>query len=205
LPSDIKAVSAFDVVGPGTPPGQIDKSTMKIPSLVFIVLGAGLTFSCESTIVTQTGNAATIHMNCLMQRLHSYEHYRPQRCTQQSGISLRLRGGSSATSNFEEVGSAFVQHYYNIFDTNRAGLQNLYQEMSMMTFEGEKIQGSQAITQKLVSLPFQSVKHEIVTVDSQPSASGGVLVFVCGNLKVSLYRQFSRQRKTEALCSGGRI
>ena len=75
-------------------------------------------------------------------------------------------------------------HYYNIFDTNRAGLQSLYQDMSMMTFEGEKIQGAQAITQKLTALPFQTVKHEVITADSQPTASGGVMVFVCGNLKV---------------------
>jgi hypothetical protein len=97
---------------------------------------------------------------------------------------LRLRGGSTPNSNFEEVGKAFVMHYYNIFDTNRAGLQSLYQDMSMMTFEGEKIQGAQAITQKLTSLHFQTVKHEVITADSQPTASGGVLVFVCGNLKV---------------------
>ena len=39
-------------------------------------------------------------------------------------------GGSGApglVNNFEEVGNAFVQHYYQIFDSNRAGLQNLYQ------------------------------------------------------------------------------
>ena len=44
--------------------------------------------------------------------------------------ALRLRGGSSSAamvSNFEEVGSAFVQHYYQIFDSNRGGLQGLYQ------------------------------------------------------------------------------
>ena len=41
-----------------------------------------------------------------------------------------------------------------------------------------------AITQKLVSLPFQKVQHEIITVDNQPTASGGIMVFICGNLKV---------------------
>ena len=35
----------------------------------------------------------------------------------------------------QEVGRAFVQHYYNIFDSNRAGLQLLYQDVSMLTFE----------------------------------------------------------------------
>eukprot|EP00286_Rhodomonas_abbreviata_P017121 CAMPEP_0181327276 /NCGR_PEP_ID=MMETSP1101-20121128/22007_1 /TAXON_ID=46948 /ORGANISM="Rhodomonas abbreviata, Strain Caron Lab Isolate" /LENGTH=195 /DNA_ID=CAMNT_0023435909 /DNA_START=8 /DNA_END=595 /DNA_ORIENTATION=+ len=99
--------------------------------------------------------------------------------------TLRLRGGSDQqASNFEEIGKAFVSHYYSIFDSNRAGLQGLYQDMSMLTFEGEKIQGAAAIGQKLTSLPFQTVKHEVVTVDSQPAAGGGVLVFACGNLKV---------------------
>eukprot|EP00961_Rhodomonas_salina_P185381 2502825-Rhodomonas_salina.1 len=50
---------------------------------------------------------------------------------------LRLRGGSDVApaANFEEVGKAFVAHYYNIFDTNRANLQGLYQDVSMLTFE----------------------------------------------------------------------
>mmetsp|Transcript_3495 Transcript_3495/g.5071 ORF Transcript_3495/g.5071 Transcript_3495/m.5071 type:complete len:115 (+) Transcript_3495:358-702(+) len=64
------------------------------------------------------------------------------------GQPLRLRGGSAAAptlvNNFEEVGSAFVQHYYQVFDSNRAGLQSLYQDVSMLTFEGEKIMGAPA-------------------------------------------------------------
>mmetsp|Transcript_22653 Transcript_22653/g.35453 ORF Transcript_22653/g.35453 Transcript_22653/m.35453 type:complete len:199 (+) Transcript_22653:83-679(+) len=102
-----------------------------------------------------------------------------------AGGAMRLRGGSQPqTNNFEEVGKAFVQHYYNIFDSNRGALQGLYQDMSMLTFEGEKIQGAAAIQQKLSSLPFQTVKHEVITVDSQPGMGGSVLVFVCGTLKV---------------------
>ncbi len=84
----------------------------------------------------------------------------------------------------QEVGKAFVSHYYSIFDSNRANLQGLYQDVSMLTFEGDKIQGAAAIGQKLTSLPFQSVTHDVVSVDSQPAAGNGVLVFVCGNLKV---------------------
>lgn len=32
---------------------------------------------------------------------------------------------------FEQVGKAFIQHYYQAFDTNRAGLGDLYQAESM--------------------------------------------------------------------------
>ncbi|TYG80017.1 hypothetical protein ES288_D02G183300v1 [Gossypium darwinii] len=85
----------------------------------------------------------------------------------------------------DAVAKAFVEHYYSTFDANRAGLANLYQEGSMLTFEGQKIQGSQSIVAKLTSLPFQQCKHNITTVDCQPSGSGGMLVFVSGNLQLA--------------------
>lgn len=83
-----------------------------------------------------------------------------------------------------------------------------------MSFEGQPAQGSQAITQKLTSLPFQQVrqsiapaglyafgspesccpsckapvnlqvKHHITSTDAQPSTSGGLLVFVTGQILV---------------------
>ncbi|RZC60607.1 hypothetical protein C5167_022363 [Papaver somniferum] len=86
----------------------------------------------------------------------------------------------------ESVSKAFVEHYYTTFDANRAGLAGLYQDTSMLSFEGEKIQGGAAIVTKLTSLPFQQCKHNITTVDSQPSGpAGGMLVFVSGNLQLA--------------------
>ncbi|XVF08982.1 hypothetical protein REPUB_Repub07fG0051100 [Reevesia pubescens] len=41
------------------------------------------------------------------------------------------------------VAKAFVEHYYSTFDAIQASLANLYQDGSMLTFEGQKIQGSQ--------------------------------------------------------------
>ncbi|MCD7468769.1 Nuclear transport factor 2B [Datura stramonium] len=95
----------------------------------------------------------------------------------------------------DSVAKAFVDHYYSTFDTNRAGLANLYQESSMLNFEGQKYQGAQNITAKLTGaqnitakltgLPFQQCKHQINTVDCQPSGpAGGMLVFVSGNLSL---------------------
>ncbi|KAI3728406.1 hypothetical protein L6452_17041 [Arctium lappa] len=85
----------------------------------------------------------------------------------------------------DAVAKAFVEHYYSTFDSNRAALSNLYQESSMLTFEGQKIQGSLNIVAKLTSLPFQQCKHSITTVDCQPSGpAGGMLVFVSGNLQL---------------------
>ena len=37
----------------------------------------------------------------------------------------------AAEAPFEQVGKAFVQHYYQTFDANRAGLASLYQSDSM--------------------------------------------------------------------------
>ena len=47
-----------------------------------------------------------------------------------------------------------------------------------MTFEGEQFMGQSAITQKLSGLPFQTVSHDVLTADYQPSPGGCILVMV---------------------------
>ena len=85
---------------------------------------------------------------------------------------------------------AFAQHYYQQFDSDRSQLGSLYNEThSMLNFEHSasrpgQFKGSQSIVEKLVSLPFQRVQHQVVTIDTQPTPNGGVLVFVCGNLLI---------------------
>jgi len=86
---------------------------------------------------------------------------------------------------FDSIGRQFIQHYYNTFDANRSTLGPLYAEQSLLTFEGEQFQGSQSIVNKLVSLPFQKIKHELVRADCQPNPqNNGVIVFVVGKLFV---------------------
>eukprot|EP00245_Coleochaete_scutata_P017716 TRINITY_DN883_c0_g1_i1.p1 TRINITY_DN883_c0_g1~~TRINITY_DN883_c0_g1_i1.p1 ORF type:complete len:122 (-),score=16.01 TRINITY_DN883_c0_g1_i1:268-633(-) len=85
--------------------------------------------------------------------------------------------------DYDAVADAFVKHYYNVFDTNRSQLFTLYQNESMLTFEGEKMQGPQNIQAKLSGLPGVT-KHAVTTVDCQPSGpSGGLVVFVSGSLR----------------------
>lgn len=85
----------------------------------------------------------------------------------------------------EIVGRAFVDHYYHLFDNDRPSLALLYQPTSMLTFEGQKIQGADNITEKLIHLPFEQCQHVISTIDSQPSSfAGGILVFVSGSLQL---------------------
>lgn len=87
-------------------------------------------------------------------------------------------------SDPEAVAKAFTDHYYSTFDNNRSGLAGLYQDQSILTFEGQKFQGTQQITEKLGGLPFQSCQHRVVSLDAQPSVGGGILVFVTGQLLV---------------------
>jgi hypothetical protein len=83
------------------------------------------------------------------------------------------------------LSKAFVEHYYSTFDTNRQALVGLYEEGSMLTFEGEKVVGSQAISDKLNGLCFQQCQHLVSTIDCQPSGLvGGMVVFVSGNLQL---------------------
>jgi hypothetical protein len=121
-------------------------------------------------------------------QVHPHLHFAiPKGCTPISTREReRERGSKKARMNPDEVSRAFVEHYYSTFDSNRAALASLYQEGSMLTFEGQKIQGSPNIVAKLTSLPFQQCKHAITTVDCQPSGpAGGMLVFVSGNLQLA--------------------
>ncbi|CAN6165613.1 unnamed protein product [Urochloa humidicola] len=78
---------------------------------------------------------------------------------------------------------AFVDHYYATFDTDRAAMEGLFQEGSMLTFEGETFVGAAAITAKLTSLQFSTCKHEVTAMDYQPSGpAGGMLVVVSGTM-----------------------
>mmetsp|Transcript_35955 Transcript_35955/g.86580 ORF Transcript_35955/g.86580 Transcript_35955/m.86580 type:complete len:129 (-) Transcript_35955:385-771(-) len=92
---------------------------------------------------------------------------------------------ASINPQFQQIGEQFTQHYYQIFDSNRQGLVALYNDSSLLTFEGEQFMGATSIVQKIVSLPFQTVQHQVVKADCQPNPSnGGVIVFVTGNLIV---------------------
>jgi hypothetical protein len=56
----------------------------------------------------------------------------------------------------------------------------------MLTFEGQKFQGTAAIVGKLASMPFGACKVLVSSKDFQPSVSGGIMVFVTGQIMVSL-------------------
>ncbi|PLB52975.1 putative nuclear transport factor NTF-2 [Aspergillus steynii IBT 23096] len=88
-------------------------------------------------------------------------------------------------ADFTAIAQQFVQFYYQTFDSNRQTLAGLYRDHSMLTFETSSTQGVANILEKLTSLPFQKVQHQIATFDAQPSnEQGGILVMVTGALLV---------------------
>ncbi|KAJ5591187.1 hypothetical protein VI817_002230 [Penicillium citrinum] len=87
-------------------------------------------------------------------------------------------------ADFTAVAQQFVEFYYQTFDTNRGGLAPLYRDQSMLTFETASVQGTAGIVEKLTTLPFQQVRHQIATFDAQPSSEGGIVVLVTGALIV---------------------
>ena len=62
------------------------------------------------------------------------------RCTRFEFMS-RLVALTARVSNLQ----AFTDHYYNTFDTNRPALAGLYQDQSMLTFEGQTFTGAQQV------------------------------------------------------------
>jgi len=90
----------------------------------------------------------------------------------------------AAITEATAVATQFATHFYNTFDTNRQQLHLLYDDnVSLMTFEGATVTGKQKIIEKLVSLPFQTVKHILTTVDGQPTIDQGIMILVVGQLK----------------------
>jgi len=92
----------------------------------------------------------------------------------------------SLNPQYENIGKAFVQQYYAIFDDppNRANVINFYDATnSFMTFEGQQIQGAPKIIEKVQALSFQKIARVITAVDSQPTFDGGVIINVLGRLK----------------------
>lgn len=82
------------------------------------------------------------------------------------------------------LGEAFVQKYYEVFDTNREQLIALYAPDAMFTFEDHMAQGQQAIKEILTDkLRFQAIRHLVTKIDCQPTAENGVILLVTGQLK----------------------
>jgi len=86
---------------------------------------------------------------------------------------------------FEQIGKAFAEQYYLCFDNKdtRENVAAMYSPDGLLTFEGQQFQGTDAIREKMKSVPLDSMQRVISTIDSQPMPDGGVIVTVVGQLK----------------------
>ncbi|GAA5990107.1 hypothetical protein JCM5350_001103 [Sporobolomyces pararoseus] len=87
-------------------------------------------------------------------------------------------------ADINAIAQQFTEFYYNQFDSDRKGLAPLYRDHSMLSFEGQQFQGANAIVEKLAGLPFESIKHQVATMDAQPAATdkASMIVLVTGQL-----------------------
>lgn len=86
-----------------------------------------------------------------------------------------------------EVGWLFVTQYYTFLNQNPARLHCFFTKKSTMVHgieqeESSPCFGQQQIHDKITSLNYQDAKVFVSNVDSQSSASGGILVQVLGEL-----------------------
>jgi hypothetical protein len=88
-------------------------------------------------------------------------------------------------SNLETVGSQFLQFYYTQFQNDRKGLSSVFNDHSMLSFEGEQFMGAANIINKFLALGMQSIAHQVLSTDVQPSpVTGGIIIFVTGALQM---------------------
>ncbi|XP_078400304.1 nuclear transport factor 2 isoform X2 [Cetorhinus maximus] len=85
---------------------------------------------------------------------------------------------------WEQIGSGFVQHYYQVFDADRSQLGSLYIDASCLSWEGQQFQGKTAIVEKIIGLPFRKIQHSITAQDHQPTPDSCILSMVVGQLQI---------------------
>lgn len=103
------------------------------------------------------------------------------------GAAVTTNAPTAMEANFKKIGEDFAQFFYQTFDTNRPALNSLFDQVSLLTFDGEQFQGTQPIAQKLGSLQFQTVKHVVAKCDCHPvpGSPDKVIVFIIGTIVIN--------------------
>ncbi|KAB0365304.1 hypothetical protein FD755_000794 [Muntiacus reevesi] len=88
---------------------------------------------------------------------------------------------------WEQIGSSFIQHYYQLFDNDRSQLGAVYFDVSCFTWEGQQFQGKAAI----------KTQDSITAQDHQPMPDSCIISTVVGQLKMFL----SKSIKVAWICT----
>jgi len=84
----------------------------------------------------------------------------------------------------DQLAQQFVETYYTTFQKNKNDLLQFYTEDSIMSFEGNHNKGIKEISDRIEQLSFESIKHEIISLDAHPSViQGAILITVTGNMQ----------------------
>uniref|UniRef100_A0A2K5KIM3 Nuclear transport factor 2 n=1 Tax=Cercocebus atys TaxID=9531 RepID=A0A2K5KIM3_CERAT len=79
---------------------------------------------------------------------------------------------------WEQIGSSFIQHCYQLFDKDRTQLGAIYIDASCLTSEGQQFHGKAATVEKLSSLPFQKIQYSLTAWDYQPMPHSCIISMV---------------------------
>ncbi|CAD7691018.1 unnamed protein product [Nyctereutes procyonoides] len=78
---------------------------------------------------------------------------------------------------WEQIGSSFIQHYYQLFYNDRIQLGAIYIDASCLMWEGQQFQGKAAIG--------------ITAQDHQPTPDSCIISMVAGQLKMFLLKNIN--------------
>eukprot|EP00922_Rhytidocystis_sp_ex-Travisia-forbesii_P047232 GHVS01070357.1.p1 GENE.GHVS01070357.1~~GHVS01070357.1.p1 ORF type:complete len:133 (+),score=29.34 GHVS01070357.1:263-661(+) len=85
-------------------------------------------------------------------------------------------------ANFEQLGKQFAEQYFNTFTANRGGITAMFGAQSMLTWEGQQLQGAANVVKKISELP--TMTYKLASLDCQPTYDNGILVVVAGDVKI---------------------
>ncbi|KAK8821723.1 nuclear transport factor 2 [Blastocystis sp. ATCC 50177/Nand II] len=83
----------------------------------------------------------------------------------------------------QELGKSFITYFYQSYDGDRTALQGIYQDCSMLTFEGQEYLGTQAIMTKIAGIGARFA-HNIQSMDIQPTSDGSIMIVCTGEIKI---------------------
>jgi hypothetical protein len=88
-------------------------------------------------------------------------------------------------ADFNAIGAGFIQQYYGVFSTDRSQLAGVYRDTSLVTYGGAQLYGTDAImTHFCETLTMRSAEYMPLECDYQPTAFGGVIAVINGEVKV---------------------
>ncbi|GAA5062219.1 nuclear transport factor 2 family protein [Streptomyces similanensis] len=82
------------------------------------------------------------------------------------------------SADVDNIAKQFADHFYSTFDTASVGLEPLYREASMLTWDGSPSLGSVEIMKVLPAAFKGGVTHQVDAIDAQPASQNAAAILV---------------------------